>query len=69
MAGALAMSLGTSFAALMAARFVTSVGSGFARRILGTDADEEGAGEEAVVEGEVQTMRATDASVWFHRIQ
>lgn len=31
MAGALAMSLGTSFAALMAARFVTSVGSGFAR--------------------------------------
>ncbi|ONM59589.1 Rap1-interacting factor 1 amino-terminal protein [Zea mays] len=69
MAGALAMSLGTSFAALMAARFVTSVGSGFARRRLGTDADEEGAGEEAVVEGEVQTMRATDASVWLHRIQ
>ncbi|KXG28998.1 polyol transporter 5 isoform X2 [Sorghum bicolor] len=31
MAGALAMSLGASFAALMAARFVTSVGSGFAR--------------------------------------
>ncbi|XP_066338490.1 polyol transporter 5-like [Miscanthus floridulus] len=31
MAGALAMSLGDSFAALMAARFVTSVGSGFAR--------------------------------------
>ncbi|XP_066336002.1 polyol transporter 5-like [Miscanthus floridulus] len=31
MAGALAMSLGTSFGALMAARFVTSVGSGFAR--------------------------------------
>ena len=31
MAGALTMSLGTSFAALMAARFVTSVGSGFAR--------------------------------------
>jgi len=30
-AGALAMSLGTSFAALMAARFVTSVGSGLAR--------------------------------------
>lgn len=69
MAGALAMSLGTSFAALMAARFVTSVGFGFARRRLGTDADEEGAGEEAVVEGEVQTMRATDASVWLHRIQ
>ncbi|CAL4979276.1 unnamed protein product [Urochloa decumbens] len=31
MAGALAMSLGGSFAALMAARFVTSVGAGFAR--------------------------------------
>jgi MFS family permease len=31
MAGALAMSLGASFAALMAARFVTSVGAGFAR--------------------------------------
>ncbi|AQK48858.1 Polyol transporter 5 [Zea mays] len=31
MAGALAMSLGTSFAALMAARFVTSLGSGLAR--------------------------------------
>ncbi|CAN6373178.1 unnamed protein product [Urochloa humidicola] len=31
MAGALAMALGGSFAALMAARFVTSVGAGFAR--------------------------------------
>ena len=31
MAGALAMSLSHSFAALMAARFVTSVGAGFAR--------------------------------------
>ncbi|CAL4979073.1 unnamed protein product [Urochloa decumbens] len=31
MAGALAMSLGRSYAALMAARFVTSVGAGFAR--------------------------------------
>ncbi|CAD6255992.1 unnamed protein product [Miscanthus lutarioriparius] len=31
MAGALAMSLGDSFAALMAARFITSVGAGFAR--------------------------------------
>ncbi|KAL6653810.1 hypothetical protein ACP70R_008734 [Stipagrostis hirtigluma subsp. patula] len=31
MAGALAMSLGGSYAALMAARFVTSVGAGFAR--------------------------------------
>jgi hypothetical protein len=34
---------------------------------LGTDADEEEdrAEEEAVVEGEVQAMRATDASIWF----
>ena len=31
MAGALAMSLGGSYAALLAARFVTSVGVGFAR--------------------------------------
>ena len=31
MAGALAMSAGASYAALMAARFVTSVGVGFAR--------------------------------------
>ena len=31
MAGALAMSLGDSFTALMAARFITSVGAGFAR--------------------------------------
>jgi MFS family permease len=31
MAGALAMSLGATYAALMAARFVTSVGVGFAR--------------------------------------
>ncbi|CAO2142517.1 unnamed protein product [Urochloa humidicola] len=31
MAGALAMSAGSSYAALMAARFVTSIGAGFAR--------------------------------------
>jgi hypothetical protein len=42
-----------------------------AHRRLGTDAEgeEERVEEEAVLEREVQAMRATDASVWFHRIQ